>query len=1266
MKKILGIVLAFVMLVTVLAIIPAASDVAQEDGYYVYLDEGITLVHVSGGEEYRIPVAAKDIAKFPKLEDGETTSDYSVHTYLDAHLEKGQPKFLEDLMIALLNYGAAAQQYFPGENGDLVGTPVTDTTELVNATAPSVVVNDDAGIYIGASLILEGTIQLRFYFSKTDISVKVDGNAAEVKTGKGYSYIDVPVMPYDMSKAVTVTVDGTTTSVTYAPINYLKNKANDPDTTEELSTMVASIYAYGVAAKAYAEHEHIYDGEITLPATCEEKGETTYTCKECGDTYTDKDIAALGHDHSGEDNVIQRAACVEGVRTNACKRAGCVFVRTEPIAATAAHAFDNDALIDDWYITQVGTEYYKTCYCNSCKLMQVEGEYYNVEVTKDATGRITAIDKVQDEDYNFIKTNANELLSAASKAVSGSATDIGGTNSLDKDKTKALPKAEHPRLLLDSATVNSIKEQIAAGDSELIKILADIADNANFWYYEEDNVPVWEKDKEGYYKLDENGNKIPAYEKDGKTQKTERVGRYKSSRLSANLGTSSKPTYQVFSPDGSHNYNPQILNSIMAKAFLYLYTGVDLYAKEATANILEYVNTLYLDEGVGDNCRYWGYAMFAAAIVYDWCYHGMTDNDRDNIVKAVRTMVSGDYGWSLKDGTKYHMEVGFPPSKQYAVSGHGCEYQILRDYLAFSLAIYGDNNGKYNGWYEYVGNRVYNEYVPVRNSFYEAGMVPQGVSIYAGIRFTSDIWSAWLLQSATGTNPYKNQDQVIRSIFSRVVDGQYYFFDEGDDKRENDAWGQGELKRYVVAANISAYLYNDETAAAWASGTWNGNNSNWVYSDNVNAFRIIYRSNNDTVSNKGSRHEGLDLILYNGGFMNEIVAHSGWTSSDVSVLMKIGGYSAGNHDHGDAGSFQIYYKGMLAGDTGFYNSYDSTHHSKYHQATIAHNSIVVYSGSTSYGQKTGMEISDAMPKSSWMSSGQTAKDVKESHKYDASGKNPRYAYIAGDIAPAYNGTSASINKADRRMLSVFNTGNADAPMYFFVYDRVTTGSNRQVAFLLHTAAEPSIEGNTVTVNAGGYYISSKTEPQGKLVLQSVIGGTIEKIGGTNKNYVVNGSQVASSKSDGYWGRVEIKTSKGTDHTMLNVMYVTDKGKTLSLPATPITLTAEQNGVAADGAAIGNTVAVFIKDSTNYSSNLTFKAPDTGAGPKVNYYVSGMADGDWTITCGSQTIYVHLDEDDGGLLVFNTYAGKEVTITRGTGSTGGGSSSDNELPWDEAK
>ena len=81
------------------------------------------------------------------------------------------------------------------------------------------------------------------------------------------------------------------------------------------------------------------------------------------------------------------------------------------------------------------------------------------------------------------------------------------------------------------------------------------------------------------------------------------------------------------------------------------------------------------------------------------------------------------------------MEVGFPPSGQNGVSGHGCEYQILRDYLSFAIAIYDE----YPGWWNYIAYRFYNEFVPVRNEFYRAQMYPQGSSLYVRIRFTSDL-----------------------------------------------------------------------------------------------------------------------------------------------------------------------------------------------------------------------------------------------------------------------------------------------------------------------------------------------------------------------------------------------------------------------------------------------------------------------------------------------------------------------------------------------
>ena len=1187
MKKLLGIVLAFVMLVTILAIIPAASDVAQEDGYYVYLDEGITLVHVSGGTEYRMPIAAKDLAKFPKLQDGQTTSEYSVKTYLTALMEDGQPKFLEDLMIALLNYGAAAQEYF-GEAGALVGTPVTDTAALVAATAPEVNISDDSGIYIGATLILEGTIKLRFYFRGTDITANV-GTVTNPE-GANYSYVDVAVMPYAMADSVTVTVG--TTSVTYAPLNYLKNKVADP----ELSTMVASIYAYGAAAKAYVDHVHDFSGEgaITLPATCTTAGVKTYTCP-CGDSYTEP-VAALGHRYGSGVTTVQ-ATCAPGNKKFTCTRQGCGHVKNEAIAPVKDHTVDDIELIITVEPT-VAADGERTAFCDAC----------NGWATYTYT-------------YNEYKALLNAEKSELDKIT------ISGTTSIDSSPysaPKTYPKeGVHPRLLVTADVIDEIRTALVREDTrdEMISILRDVCFKANDY------------------------------------------------ASGADLGTATNPTYPASWPSGTHNYLEDLLNSITSKAFLYLYTGTEYYAVEALRYIMQYMETMDMKSDVGDPERYYGHVMFTAALVYDWCYDAMTDADREELVKCIKNVASGTH-----DG-EGNMEIGFPPEGQGAVCGHGSERQILRDYLAVALAIYDE----YPDWYDYIGGRFFQDYVPVREEFYKSGMYPQGISVYIAIRFTSDLWSAWLMQTATGSNPYEGmgQDQIIRSVFSRVVDGSFYFLEEGDDQEEVNKWGQNRLKQYALAAYISSYLYDDPTAAAWANGDWIESSSaraNWKAVNGAPIFQLLLRSTG--VDNTGDRHEGLDLICYNGGFLNEIVAHDGWGADDVSVLMKIGGRTTANHDHADAGSFQIYYKGVLAGDTGFYDTYNhnsDSHFKTYHQATVAHNSILIYEEKTSwgrktinsYGQKAGSTYAEPKNLSTWLSSTyKTADLLGVSYKYDTKG-NPKYAYIAGDITPAYHAVSTTYARSvQRRMLSVFNTQNTDVPMYFFVYDRVEIGSsNYQVAFLLHTVNEPTIEGNTVTAISGGNATNGKPKSGGKLVLQSVIGDcTIEKIGGENMNYVVNGSQVATGdgEDDGFWGRVEIKTKKntGTNQTLLNVMYVTDANKTLTLPATSFSTDK------VDGAAIGNTVAVFLKNTTSNTDTITFTAPDTDFGTKVFYYVSGMADGKWTITCGTQTINVTVDEDDGGLLVFNTYAGKEVTITPTTEASG--PSSENELPVDGTK
>ena len=953
-----------------------------------------------------------------------------------------------------------------------------------------------------------------------------------------------------------------------------------------------------------AAHRWEAEASVDTAATCIADGQKSVKCTACGitDSATITVIPKLSQSGShtwGEEVVVQSTCAEMGTRTKTCTVCGYQSIKT---IVKKSHTYTTTSST----AATCGKNGLKVETCSGCggkkeTVIQATGNhvtaatdtYISVAPTESQDGTKTAYCDACDS-WTTTAFTYSEYKSMLDSEKSSNNFSLSGTTSISSSSTsniKAYPTAgEHPRLLINTEVLATIRAALEAEETrdEMNQILLDVVYKANYY------------------------------------------------TAGGNLGSTSSPTYPTSWPSGTHNYNQEVLNAIMSKAFLYLYTGVEYYGVEATRWIKEYLNTLKMEKGVNDRERYYGYTMFAAAIVYDWCYDAMTDADRENIVKGIKTIASGSYstGWFSSEA---NMEIGFPPSKQGSVSGHGCEYQLLRDYLAVSLAIYDE----YPAWYEYVGERFFKEYVPVRNAFYEAGMYPQGISVYIGIRFTSDLWSAWLMQSATGYNPYVGQEQVIRSIFSRVVDGMYYFFDEGDDQRDIEAWGQGELKRYVFAANISAYLYNDTTAAAWAEGAWISNASQretWKYNDNVNVFRIIFRSTG--VSNTGSRHEGLDLICYNGGFMNEIVAHGDWSNNSASVLMKIGGYTVGNHDHGDAGSFQIYYKGILAGDTGFYDSYDSTHHNNYHQATIAHNSIVIYNGTKSYGQKTGLSTNDSMTYSDWMNKKEstykqgTVTGVAYEYK-DTAKTSPKYAYIAGDITSAYSTSSSYAKGVERRMLAVFDTSNSNVPMYFFVYDRVTTGSaNYQAAFLLHTAAEPTISGNTVTVNSGGKYTN------GKLVLQNVLGaGTIEAIGGDGKNYVVNGSQVATEdgEDDCYWGRVEIKTATGTtEHSMVNVMYVTDKSKNPGLTAQLI----QTDKVA--GAIIGNSAAIFVENETRYGETLTFTAPNAGTST-INYYVSGVKAGKWQVQIGATKINATVT-DESGLLVFRGAVNKEVTLT----------------------
>ena len=169
---------------------------------------------------------------------------------------------------------------------------------------------------------------------------------------------------------------------------------------------------------------------------------------------------------------------------------------------------------------------------------------------------------------------------------------------------------------------------------------------------------------------------------------------------------------------------------------------------------------------------------------------------------------------------------------------------------------------------------------------------------------------------------------------------------------------------------------------------------------------------------------------------------------------------------------------------------------------------------------------------------------------------------------------------------------------------------------------------------------------------------IEKIGGTGKNYVVNGEQLAPCKKgdDGFWGRVELSPKPGREtDDLLNVFFVTDADKTPDLPATAV----ETDGI--KGAVIGNVAALFVTDAKRQKTAFTFLLP--AAARPLTCYVSGVAAGTWTVSVApssaapsdaptaaqpaakpSAATITAVATEAGGLLTFTTPASETVTLT----------------------
>ena len=735
-----------------------------------------------------------------------------------------------------------------------------------------------------------------------------------------------------------------------------------------------------------------------------------------------------------------------------------------------------------------------------------------------------------------------------------------------------------------------------------------------------------------------------------------------------------------------YRYDGKTLGIIDAKAMAYMLTGDVKYAYEAIVAIknamlsLHYTTDLHMDVYHGPS-----HVMVTLAAVYDWCYDVLTEEDKWQMIWGTAQIL----GPQMESGMRY------PPSGMQGVNGHGTGPQLARDWMTVAT-VFSD---EVPDWYRYVAGRYFNEYLPVANEQFKNGWVSQGTACYAPIKIHVQAWANYLIKTSTGEN-FLTEDAVktmyffISHITPRETANahQQYYFQTGDGSRNTGGTQVACAEYFMIAA-----LYNDPVIYAQAK-LITANHSKFNYDTIFTmtpSFQLALTSAVDY--NGESSRDGIDTIQYFADPAGQMTIREEWGNPDsIAVLMRLMNKTMANHEGYDHGTFQIYYKGLLAGTSGAYQKYGSAAHYYYQQATISSNGLLVFNPAGADAepkyQADGVTLSNTAryyysgsqrranvgtsSVEAWLDSAQMVDTIGAAYGYDSDGR-AKYAYLAGDMTSAYE--VGTVDYISRKMFTLF-TGDEDFPALFFTFDQITSDdASFTKHWLLHTLKEPEIDQDNLTATV--------INGEGKMYLQSLFGAdAIMKVGGEGKAWWINGyfkdptdrgswdvktqsfkdendkgSWVEGKNAvDGFatddnykniWGRIELRTEGDKYSKFLNVLAVTDTEN-----ETPFEIQKFANDESTVyGAQFKNSVIAFLnsdeKPAEKQYKEFSFTTEGTGL---YEYYIAGLEAGTWQIIVDGVSVAYSLADTEGALLTFTAPAG-DVEVRPGSdviGANGG--------------
>lgn len=668
-----------------------------------------------------------------------------------------------------------------------------------------------------------------------------------------------------------------------------------------------------------------------------------------------------------------------------------------------------------------------------------------------------------------------------------------------------------------------------------------------------------------------------------------------------------------------------VTSQVQLDALDYLTKGDAKKARRAITSMLDTLKATNFGTKQ-DLSRASGSMLMVGAIVYDWCYDEMTDSERQEYIKEFVRIA----------GT---MECHYPPKRTEPIAGHSSEWMILRDMLSCGIAVYDE----YPDMYNYVATMIFEDYIPARNFIYKGQNYHQGSS-YVTVRFLNDLNSLWIFDMMGAGAIYDPAQQYVMYdlIYRRRPDG--LSLPAGDTNPTPRTKGHS----YSMPGMLAGSYYNDP----YLMNEYDRKPSTETH---MLILELLWRD----FDLKGKEPDDLPLTRYSGTPFGWMIARTGWDENSVVAEMKVNENFVGNHQHLDGGSFQIYYKGPLAIDSGAYQGasggYNSPHNKNYFKRTIAHNSLLVYDPAEKFacwnyggGDKTEFATNDGgqrMPGDRWDTCRSFESLLSDSytvgkalaHGFGPDAFAPEYSYLKGDITKAYTAKVKDVRRSFV-FLNLKGSGVGEVPAALIVFDHVVSSDpDFKKYWLLHSIEEPEISGNTFTVRR------TKMGDSGMLVntvlLPEAGNANVDKVGGPGKEFWVFGTNypnAATTRPDpanerGEW-RVEITPKAASaEDCFLNVMQISDtKARKLN------DVRMIDAGKVA-GAVLADRAVLFSRDGRALENGVSFKVP---AGKKsYKILVTDLASGKWQILKDGKPYMGSVEvKEDEGTIYFDGAAG----------------------------